>query len=109
MRTVPEAPEALTGVSLLRRALPGVDEFIVAWRKDILTPSCGGVQLTGQHIQYRSTDTANGGFGAQRSKDLGATFQTYFNHHNQRIQLVAFVPMLKYHSHWELLEILKSP
>ena len=46
MRTVPEAPEALTGVSLLRRALPGVEEFIVAWRKDILTPSCGGVQLT---------------------------------------------------------------
>ena len=39
---MPEAPEALTGVSLLRRALPGVEEFIVAWRKDILTPSCGG-------------------------------------------------------------------
>lgn len=31
---MPEAPEALTGVSLLRRALPGVEEFIVAWRKD---------------------------------------------------------------------------
>ena len=24
-----EAPEALTGVSLLRRALPGIEEFIV--------------------------------------------------------------------------------
>ena len=31
-----QAPEALTGVSLLRRALPGIEEFIAAWREDEL-------------------------------------------------------------------------
>ena len=78
---MPEAPEALTGVSLLRRALPGVEEFIVAWQKDNLTPSCGffrrlspgssfsGLEAPGNSCQH-TTENSNGGFGAQTCEDL---------------------------------------